>query len=84
MLKGVEKRLAALDGVERSAAKGGKRRQLPVTKGGILRQVHCRLLSLFAAPVLRACFDLYHRKEMVSICQTSFPMVHFIIICRSA
>jgi hypothetical protein len=82
-LKGVEKRLAALNGVEQSAAKGGKLRQLPVTKGIILRQVRGRLWSLFAAPVLRACFDLYHRKEMVSIRKPSFPMLRSIAICRS-
>jgi hypothetical protein len=84
MWKGVEKRLAALNGVEQSAAKGGKRRQLPVTKGVISRQVRCRLWPLFAAPVLRACFDLYHRKEMVSIRKQGFHGVRFITFCRSA
>jgi hypothetical protein len=45
--------------VEPEAAKGGKLRQLPMTKGDKKRQVHCRLLSLFAAPFLRVCSDLY-------------------------
>jgi hypothetical protein len=72
-----------LNGVEQSAAKDGKLRQLPVTKGVISRQVRCRLWPLFAAPVLRAGFDLYHRKEMVSRRKTVFQMLRFIAICRS-
>jgi len=54
----------------------------PAAKGVILRQVRCCLWSLFAAPVLRACFDLYHRKEMVSVRKTSFQMLRCIAICR--
>jgi hypothetical protein len=46
MWKSVEKRLAVLNGVERSAANGGKLRQLPLTKGDKKRQVRCRLLPL--------------------------------------
>jgi hypothetical protein len=69
--------------VERSAANCGKLRQLPVTKGVISRQVHCRLWSLFAAPVLRACVDLYHRKEMVSIRKSDSQAVHFIAVSHS-
>lgn len=78
MLKGVEKRLAAVN----RERKGGKLRQLPVTKGVISRQVRGRLWPLFAAPVLRTCFDLYHRKEMVSIRKPSFQMLRCIAICR--
>jgi hypothetical protein len=38
------------------AAKGDNGGKLGVTKGVILRQVRCRFLSLFAAPVLPRLF----------------------------
>jgi hypothetical protein len=76
MLKGVEKRLAALN-------RECKWRQTAATASDKRRHIAASSLPLFAAPVLRACVDLYHRKEMVSICQTSFPMPRCIAICRS-
>ena len=46
--------------------KGGKCRQVFMSKGDKLRQIHCRLLSLFVAQVRLRHFDLYDRKGMVS------------------
>ena len=60
------------------AATGGK---LPATKGVILRQVRCRFLSLFAAPVLPRFFhnDFVRRwclvANRVSTAFTSSPFV---------
>jgi len=45
------------------AANGGK---CAVAKGDKLRQIRCRLLSLFVAQVRLRHFDLYDRKGMVS------------------
>src|SRR5208283_2087436 len=50
---------------EQKATTSGK---LPATKSVILRQVRCRLLSLFVAQVRLRHFDLYQRKGMVSRC----------------
>jgi hypothetical protein len=56
----------------------------PVTKDGILRQVRGRLWPLFAASISGIFSDRYHRKGMVSLCKTIFPMLRFIIISRLA
>ena len=46
--------------------RGGKLRQFTMFKGAKLRQIRCRLLSLFVAHVRLRHFDLYDRKGMVS------------------
>jgi hypothetical protein len=51
-----------------------------MSKGDKLRQIRCRLLSLFVAQVRLRHFDLYDRKGMVSRCKTSFLAVRIIAI----
>ena len=51
-----------------------------MSKGDKLRQIRCRLLSLFVAQVRLRHFDLYDRKGMVSRCKTSFLAVCIIAI----
>jgi hypothetical protein len=49
-----------------------------MSKGDKLRQIRCRLLSLFVAQVRMRHFDLYDRKGMVSRRKTSFLAVRII------
>jgi hypothetical protein len=42
-----------------------------------LRQIRCRLLSLFVAHVRLRHFDLYDRKGMVSRCKLNFQGARF-------
>jgi hypothetical protein len=48
-----------------------------MSEGDKLRQIPCRLLSLFVAQVRLRHFDLYERKGMVSRCKWNFQGVHF-------
>ena len=53
-----------------------------MSKGDKLRQIRCRLLSLFVAQVRLRHFDLYDRKGMVSRRKTSFAAYRINTISR--